>query len=181
MPLRASRALFPFLTRPHQHPSPSALSPFRHQGNKTTGRKWRDELRKQHLLPISYRGGGIASGRGKTERAVGKEQEGKRSDREESKWEDNSKRGENSWGRAMRGRTCRERKCGREGDSWRERGREGSTGRATERDWLVLYEIRRVHLQLSVASSSVHMQTCIVYSTYCALSTHTWIETPTCT
>lgn len=34
---------------------------------------------KQHLLPIRYRGGGIESGRGKTERAAGKEREGKRS------------------------------------------------------------------------------------------------------
>lgn len=148
--------------------------------------KWRDKLRKQHLLPISYRGGGIESGRGKMERAVGKEQERKSSDREQRKWDDNSNKGENSWGRAMRGRTCsegwvkqRESEEGRGEAEWRwekERRRDRSAGRATERDWLVLYEIRHIHLEPSTASSSIYVQ---VNSTLCVRSIHSWREMPT--
>lgn len=89
-------------------------------------------------------------------------------------------------GQGVRGKTRgrAEKKWEREAGSGREeserkmraelRGREESTGRTIERDWLVLYVIRHIHLQLSMTSSSLHMHTWFLYSTYCA-----WKDTPT--
>lgn len=62
--------LFPFVALDYQCPFPSRLVPFWQRGNKWMGRKWRDNeeimWKKQHLIPISYWGGGGEEGwRGK--------------------------------------------------------------------------------------------------------------------
>lgn len=49
---------------------------------------------------MCFGGGGMESGRGKAERPVGEEREGKRSDGPQNMGEDNGKKRANSWGRA---------------------------------------------------------------------------------
>lgn len=102
-------------------------------------------MRKQHLLPISYGGGGIESGSGKTEKVIGFP------DREESEGEEERKleRKEQQLGQGNEmedsqrrvSKAKRKSEEGRRGKTVEKRVKDivraeerGSTGRATKRD-----------------------------------------------
>lgn len=131
--------LFPFVTLDYQRPFPSTFVPFRHQGNKSMGRKWRDNeeimWKKQHLILISYWGGGVEGWREKLKELLVK------------RWSD----------RVSEKLTVTEEK-----NAVAEGNKEvyERAGWAAEGDGFVLHETRHVHPELNAAAHACAHASC---------------------